>query len=90
MNEQLELFEQAKAPIWHFSLNHVWEECPKCHAYNKGQKFIKVGCGKDAPYEWVNLARCPECNQLLDWSTEAIEKAAKYSNDYLKAQGATS
>ena len=86
MNGQLEMFEQAKAPIWHFSLNHVWEECPTCHVQNKSQKFVKVGYGAESQYVWVNRARCPECGQLFDWSDEAIEKVAKYSKDYLKAQ----
>ena len=74
-----------KAPIWHVSLNHVWEECPNCHVQNRAQKWTKVGFGPGAEYQWVNLARCPECGQEFDWSAEAIEKSCKYSKDYLKA-----
>ena len=82
MKGQMELFEKAKAPIWHMSLNHVWVECPSCKSYNTAQTFVMCGHGKEAHLVPYNLPRCPECNQLFDWSDEAIEKACKYSKDY--------
>ena len=81
MKGQMTLFEKAKAPIYHVSLNHVWEECPTCKAYNKATHFER---GTDGRFYWVRNERCPECNQLFDWSDEAIEKACKYSKDYLE------
>jgi phage FluMu protein Com len=73
--------EVAKAPIYHVSLNHVWEECPKCKAYNKATHDVR---GADGRFYWVRNERCPECNQLFDWSDDAVEKATKYSKDYLE------
>lgn len=81
---QLELFEEAKAPIWHVSTTHVWVECPTCKSYNTAQTSIMVGHGKERHSIPYNLERCPDCNQLFDWSDEAIEKACKYSSEYLK------
>ena len=81
MQGQLSLFENKKAPVYHVSLNHVWEECPTCKAYNKATHFER---GADGRFYWVRDERCPECNQLFDWSDEAIEKACKYSKDYLE------
>lgn len=83
MKGQMTLFEKAKAPIWHVSLNHVWEECPNCHAYNKAQVYHRSPYRGEYGY-YENLERCPECGQLFDWSDEAIEKACKYSKDYLE------
>lgn len=71
-----------KAPIWHVSLNHVWEECPNCKIVNKAQDDVRVGYGAEAHYIYVNRERCINCGQLFDWSDEAIEKACKYSKDY--------
>ena len=71
-----------KAPIWHVSLNHVWEECPNCKIVNKAQDDVRVGYGAEAHYISVNRERCINCGQLFDWSDEAIEKACKYSKDY--------
>ena len=80
--EQMSLFtEIPKAPIYHVSLNHVWEECPTCKAYNKATKFVIPRGGQGY---WQHLERCPECNQLFDWNDEAVEKATKYSKDYLE------
>jgi hypothetical protein len=80
MNGQLELFEQAKAPIYRFGLSAVWNECPNCRTQPSkigDTKFIRGGGHYiDQP------ERCPYCGQLLDWSDEAIEAAAKYSKDY--------
>lgn len=83
MNEQLELFETAKAPIYHFSLTAVWNECPTCRTQPShiGDTRIARGGG----YYIDKPGRCPYCRQLLDWSDEAIEAAAKYSKDYIKA-----
>lgn len=74
-----------KAPIWHISLNHVWEECPNCKAYNKASKWVPGYFGHDG--YWQELDACPDCGQLFDWSEEAIEKACKYSKDYLETKG---
>lgn len=82
---QMELFEQARAPIWHLSLNHHWVECPKCKSYNTATRDIMVGYGKERHLEEVPNERCPECGQLFDWSEAAVEAATKYSKDYLKA-----
>lgn len=71
-----------KAPIWHMSLNHIWEECPTCKIVNKAQDNVRVGYGADAHYIYVNRDRYINCGQLFDWSDEAIEKACKYSKDY--------
>lgn len=73
-----------RAPIYHYSLNHVWEECPNCKAYNKASIWVRTWDGRDG--FWKELERCPECGQLFDWSDEAIEKAAKKSKDYLEAE----
>lgn len=79
--EQLSLFtEIPKAPIYHVSLNHVWEECPTCKAYNKATRSER---GADGRFYWVKNIRCPDCNQLFDWNDKAVEKATKYSKDYL-------
>lgn len=81
MQGQLSLFEDKKAPVYHVSLNHVWEECPTCKAYNKVTHSER---GADGWYYWVKNERCPECGQVFDWSDEAVEKATKYSKDYLE------
>lgn len=85
MKGQMELFEQAKAPIWHLSLNHHWVECPNCKSYNTAITEKMVGYGKDRHLESFQEERCPECGQLFDWSQAAVEAATKYSRDYLKA-----
>ena len=80
--EQLSLFtEIPKAPIYHVSLNHVWEECPTCKAYNKATHDVR---GVDGRFYPMRYERCPECNQLFDWSETAVKKATKYSKDYLE------
>lgn len=75
------IYEKAKAPIYHVSLNHVWEECPTCKAYNKATHDVR---GADGRFYPMRYERCPECNQLFDWSENAVEKATKYSKDYLE------
>lgn len=84
MKGQIEMFEQAKAPIYHFSLTAVWNECPNCKTQPSNIGNTKIT--RDGGYYIDKPKRCPYCNQLLEWSDEAIEKVAKYSSDYLKAQ----
>lgn len=73
-----------RAPIWHFSMTHIWEECPNCKAYNKAQKWITGSFGNDGFYQ--DLPECPECGQPFDWSPEALERAAVYAKDYPRPQ----
>lgn len=71
----------AKAPIYHVSLSSVWNECPNC----KNTEHIgDTKTGTHGDYYIDYNARCPKCGQLLDWSEEAVEKATKYSKDYLE------
>lgn len=74
-----------KAPIYHVSLNHVWEECPTCKAYNKATVWER---GRYPDYEgyWRKLDACPECGQIFDWDEDAVEAATKYSKDYPRAK----
>ena len=73
-----------KAPIYHMSLNHVWEECPNCKAYNKATVYEIPRGGGDG--YWVELPECPECGQKFDWSEEAVEAACKKTKEYIKAE----
>lgn len=79
MKGQMELFEKAKAPIYHISLSAVWNECPTCKtqpSHIGDTKFTR-----DGGHYIDKPQRCPYCGQLLDWSDEAIEAVAKYSAD---------
>lgn len=83
MQGQLSLFDkQKKAPVYHVSLNHVWEECPDCKAYNKATSYER---GIDGKYHWRKNARCPVCGLLFDWSEEAVERACIYTKEYIRA-----
>lgn len=83
MQGQLELFEQAKAPIYHYSLTSVWNECPTCKT--QPSHIGDTKWARDSSTYIDQPERCPYCGQLLDWSDEAIKAAAKYSRDYLAA-----
>lgn len=73
-----------KAPIYHFSMTHVWEECPTCKAYNKASKSEYSYISKS--WYTIQFKECPECGQPFNWDAKALEDAAVYAKDYPRGQ----
>ena len=72
-----------KPVIYHYSLNHVYEQCPNCGTINRATER-KYNRDVESWYT-VYYDQCPVCGQLFDWDEDALESVAKYTKEYKQA-----
>lgn len=75
--EQLSFIPQV--PIYHCSINCVWEECPNCKAVNNLSERKPSQAGG---WYTIKKTHCPDCGVPLDWDEKKVDKRAIKTKEF--------